>query len=149
MHTIGVISKDIELMNELIKIGKVTIITKENIHKYTKQKIDILIIEDEIEESKELKTLCNQSKLIMLYDGVDLEVKLNQNITVVTFGFNHKSTVTISSVNNEKVIMCIQRRIKGLKKQVIEPQEVIIENSDEYNINRCIIKKIIEEIVAK
>lgn len=149
MHTIGVISKDIELMNELIKIGNVTIITKENIHKYTKQKIDILIIEDEIEESKELKTLCNQSKLIMLYDGVDLEVKLNQNITVVTFGFNHKSTVTISSVNNEKVIMCIQRRIKGLKKQVIEPQEIVIENKDEYNINRCIIKKIIEEIVIK
>lgn len=149
MHSIGVISKDIELINELIKIGNVMIITNENIYKYAKQKIDILIIEDEIEESKDFKTLCNQAKFIMLQDSVNLEVKLNQDITVVTFGFNHKSTVTISSIDNEKVIICVQRKIKGLKKQVVEPQEIVIENQDEYNINRIIIKKIIQEILAK
>lgn len=149
MHTIGVISKDIELINELIEIGKVMIITNENIDKYVEQNIDILIIEEKIEENKELELLCNQSKFIMLQDSINLEIKLKKNISVVTFGFNHKSTVTISSVDNEKVIMCIQRRIKGLRNKVIEPQEIVIENKDEYNINRCIIKKIIEEIVAK
>lgn len=149
MYCIGVISKDIELINELIKDNKVIIITKNNVSKYVDNKLDILIIEEKMLNNKEIELLCNNSKYILIQDNVNINIKLQNKVNVITFGFNHKSTVTISSIDDEKVIICIQRNIKTLKNKLIEPQEIIIKNSREYNINSGIIQKIIQEILEK
>lgn len=149
MHTIAIISKDMELINQLIKHYQVIILTEENISKHIKANIEILVIEEKIENNKELEVICNQSKYIILQDNVNLNIKLKNNLPIITFGFNHKSTLTVSSVSDEKIIMCIQREIKSLKNRVIEPQEIKIKNNDKYNINRCIIPKIIQEILEK
>lgn len=150
MFCIGIISKDIELINELISMNnKVIIITKNNVNKYLNKKIDLLVIEKKILKNKELELLCNNSNYILLEDNVNLNVKLKNKVNIITFGFNHKSTVTISSINNENIIICIQRNIKSLRNINIEPQEMIIEKTDKYNINTDIIKKIIQEILEK
>lgn len=149
MYCIGVISKDIELINELIKNNKVIIITKDNINKYNNENIDILIIEDKLIKNKDLEVLCNNSKYIIIQDSVNLNIKFKNAINVITFGFNHKSTVTISSIDDEKAVICIQRNIKTIENKLIEPQEMIIRKTDEYNINSSIIQKIIQEILEK
>ena len=54
MFCIGIISKDIELINELISMNnKVIIITKNNVNKYLNKKIDLLVIEKKILKNKE------------------------------------------------------------------------------------------------
>ena len=149
MYCIGVISRDIELINELIENNKVIIMTKENINRYLEKEIDILVIEDKIIKNKNLELLCNHSKYILVQDNVNLNIKLKNEANIITFGFNHKSTVTISSISEEKVIICIQRKIKSLRNNLIEPQEMIIKNNREYDINGKIIQKIIQEILEK
>ncbi len=149
MYCICVISKNIELINELIQHNKVIIITKDNVNKYLDEEIDILIIEDKNIKNKDLEILCNNSKYILLQDNINLNIKLKKDLNVITFGFNHKSTVTVSSISEEKIVICIQRQIKNYKNKVIEQQELIIKNDKEYDINKKIIQKIIQEILEK
>lgn len=149
MYCIGVVSKDIELINKLIESNKVIIITKDNINKYFNREIDVLVIEDKTIKNKDLELLCNHSKYILVQDNVNLNIQLKNEANIITFGFNHKSTVTVSSISEEKIILCIQRKIESLNHKLIEPQEMIIENDAEYNINRKVIQKIIQEILEK
>lgn len=149
MYCICVISKNVELTNELIEYNKIAIVNEENVKKYINEEIDMLIIEDEIVQSKYLEQLCNHSKYILLQDNVNLNIKLEKNSNVITFGFNHKSTVTVSSISEEKIVICVQREIKSFKNKSIEPQELTIKNEEEYDINIKIIKKIIQEILEK
>ena len=48
------------------------------------------------------------------------------NINVITYGFNSKSTVTTSSVNEENLLLCIQRTILNINNKKIEPQEFCV-----------------------
>lgn len=149
MYCICVVSKNVELINELIEYNKIIIVNEENVNKYINEEIDMLIIEDEIVKSKYLEQLCNHSKYILLQDNVNLNIKLEKNSNVITFGFNHKSTVTVSSISEEKIVICVQREIKSFKNKSIEPQELTIKNEEEYDINIKIIKKIMQEILEK
>lgn len=47
----------------------------------------------------------------------------NMKLNIITFGFNSKSTITASSVE-DNFLICIQRKILSIKKEVIEPQEL-------------------------
>ena len=105
--------------------------------------------EDAIVQTKYVEQLCNHSKYILLQDNVNLNIKLEKNSNVITFGFNHKSTVNVSSISEEKIVICVQREIKSFKNKSIEPQELTIKNEEEYDINIKIIKKIIQEILEK
>lgn len=149
MYCICVISKNIELINELIQHNKVIIITKDNVNKYLDEEIDILVIEDKNIKNNDLEILCNNSKYILLQDNVNLNIKLEKNSNVITFGFNHKSTVTVSSISEENIVICVQREIKSFKNKLIEPQELTIKNEKEYDINIKIVKKIMQEILEK
>ena len=59
----------------------------------------------------------------------DIEIELlkkidtQKPIKLITFGFNSKSTITISSVKDEKIIVCIQRDIEKADGKLLEIQE--------------------------
>lgn len=149
MCCIGIISQNVELINSLTEKYKVIIITKQNLEKYLDYSWDICIIEDKMINEKELEILGNNSKYIILSDNLNLDIKLKNKVNIITFGFHHKSTVTISSIDEENIVICIQRTIQGLSGKAIEQQEKRIPNTGENEINNNIIKKIIEEITEK
>lgn len=148
MYCIGIISKDIELINSISKYGKTIILNNENINKHLEENWDILLIEN-ILNSKYVETLCNNSKYIIIHDLLELDIKLNKNVNIITYGFNYKSTVTVSSNNEENLAICIQRAIKDIKGKEIEQQEIIIKNNNIEEANQKIIEKIIQEILEK
>lgn len=53
---------------------------------------------------------------------------------VITVGFNKKSSITVSSVENDEVVFCIQREI-DLINTAIEPQEIVVNNKFVLNKN--------------
>lgn len=57
---------------------------------------------------------------------------------IITYGFNTKSTITTSSVNEESILVCIQRTIKNRLEEVIESQEIEVKNAT-YRVNTSII----------
>ena len=46
-------------------------------------------------------------------------------LNVITIGFNSKSTITASSVE-ENLLICLQRKIENINREVLEPQEIIV-----------------------
>ena len=108
----------------------VIIINEENIDNMKNIKFNSIIMnkENNIKEKRKLvlkQILKNANYLIINSDiYTKLDMVANINIAVITFGYNLKATVTASSVNEEKILLCIQRNIKIDNKTNIEPKEI-------------------------
>lgn len=148
MYYIGVISKNKELKIEQDNI-QMLYLTEKNIKNYQNKKLDILVIEDGNLENKILIDILKNTNYLLLDDNINLQIKLENNINVITFGFKNKSTVTVSSVQDDEIIICIQRSIYTMNNKRIEPMEIIVENNQKNNINNTIITKIISKILEK
>ena len=152
MLHIGLISKNknIELIRELSLYEDVQAFNIKEEEDFKNNKIDILVLEDLIISKDILENQINDIKYLIIQDNIsDIQFNLDKEINIITFGFNHKSTVTVSSVTEENIVICIQRMIKTINNNEIQPQEKIIKNNNKYNINKYIIKKIIEETLEK
>ena len=82
---------------------------------------------DEIKKGKDIisELLKNTKYLILNSDAdiKDLRIINDIELKVITFGFNQKSTITASSVE-ENLMVALQRKIIGPNKNALEPQEI-------------------------
>ena len=61
-----------------------------------------------------------------------LKVFENNKTPVITCGMNPKSTVTFSSINNDSILLSLQRTVKGINRTETEPQEIKIKLNHKY-----------------
>lgn len=110
---------------ELIHLNKETII---NVNKIFFE--EIIILEDinlKPGEYKLMNEVVLKTKYLII--NADIEINILKYITiekpvkVITFGFNTKATISISSVNDEKIIVCLQRNLERVDNRIIESQE--------------------------
>ena len=68
---------------------------------------------------------------------MDIKIECQQlnivNSNLITYGFNSKSSITISSVTDDDVLICVQRNIYNNYGE-IELQEIKLENNEKYSI---------------
>ena len=80
----------------------------------------------------------------------DEKIKIPENILIkiITFGFNSKSTIMISSVKENYIIISVQREIEKLNGDIIENQEkkIEIEQNKKSSIYNEIINFLIKEL---
>lgn len=128
------ISKLLE-KNNLINENNVIFIKEKNIDNIKNVHFDTVIINREFEKMEELNNLLNNAKNIVINMDVNINVQeLNViNANIITYGFNSKSSITISSVTADDVLICIQRNINS-NYGVVELQEIKIENNNNYSI---------------
>lgn len=152
MISIGLISKNknIELMKELNEYKNVQAINIRKKDDLNNQKVDILVLEDLIVSKELVEEILKDASYLLIQDNIhDIQFELEREMNIITFGFNHKSTVTVSSVTEENIVICVQRTMKNINGKDIQPKEIIIKNKKQYNINKYIVKKIIQEILEK
>ncbi len=141
MHFIGIFSNHSEF--EMIK---------QNIIKIVKRKdLEIIHISSKnIENMKniifETIVLCNQEKMNHVQKNIlniicsncmfiivnadvfcNTEIISNKKTNCISYGLNQKSTITISSIQEDKAILSIQRNIRNLQQKVIEMGEISID----------------------
>lgn len=114
----------------------VIIINSKNINNIKNIKFDSLLINRKVTGKSDAvkKLLSNSNNLIVNSDidtGLEILKKINSNI--ITFGFNPKSTVTASSLENDDALICIQRNIKNINNNILEPQEIKVEKVNKNN----------------
>lgn len=160
MPLIGIIAKkkDIQAIKKEIKNNSIEIIeiTKESIQNLKNIKFEeIIFIEDinlEETEYKFMSEIISKSKYLII--NVDTGMKKLKNIEIkepiklITFGFNSKATITISSVKENKIIICLQRNIETPSKKIMEPkeQEIEISNLRNKKIYNILVTFIINEL---
>ena len=154
MPLIGIIAKkrDFQAIKKELKVSDIEIIeiTKKSIRNVKNIGFEeIIILEDmklENEEYKYMNEIVSKTKYLILNGDIEIcflkEIKIEKPIKVITFGFNTKATITISSVREEKIIVCLQRDIEKLDGRVIESQEKeikLIQEKDKKIYNKLVI----------
>ena len=86
-------------------------------------------------KSEVVKKLLSNSNNLIINSDIDtgLNTVENTNSNVITYGFNPKATVTASSLENDDALICIQRNIKNINNDVLEPQEIKVQKLDKNN----------------
>ena len=145
------IKKELQNYNiELIHINKKSIGNIANIFFE-----EIIILEDinlEADEYEFMNEVVSKTKYLII--NADIEINILKYIDteapvkVITFGFNSKATISISSVNDEKVIVCLQRNLERVDNQIIESQEKEIKIFQDTNrkIHNKLVVFIIKEL---
>lgn len=134
MPFIGVISKENDFnyiknhVSKKIKNFELLNITN-NIENYKNIKFDILVIHEDInrllKNSNYILNIINNSKYIVLNLDVNKIEEIEfENSHIITYGFNSNSIITVSSIDNENILFCVQEKIKGNNDIIIEEQEI-------------------------
>ncbi len=145
MSLIGVIAqkKDFQVIRK--EIAKENIeaieITKESIVNLKNVKFEeIIILEDitlELEEYKYIGEKIEEVKYLIVNSDIKInllrKININKPVKIITFGFNTKATISISSVKEDKIIVCLQRNIKKSDNKILESQEKEIKVSNKNN----------------
>lgn len=107
----------------------IILVNKNSVKNLFNIKFDFLIIDKNIFNNNDdlVKIILNSSRIIVNADyDENLEPIKNLKLNVITYGMNSKATLTLSSVNDNEVLLSLQRAIKSYKKELIEPQEIKI-----------------------
>ena len=154
MFFIGIVTNhknESYLKKELAKfmpLENIIFLNEKNICNMKNVKFETVIIDEKIRNNKEIRKIISSSKYLLINVDIDIDKSIidNLNLMAITYGFNNKSTFTISSIEENSVIICLQRVIFDINGYEIEPQEYevkIHENTDKYAIIVIEILKII------
>ena len=154
MFFIGIITNqknEAYIKRELLKIGiekSVIFINERNIANIKNVKFETLVIDNKVENKLEFRKIIESSKYIVLNSDItmDLELMDNLNLTVITFGFNNKATFTVSSIEENNIIICLQRIIYNKDEEKIEPQEYKLEVPENVEKHTAIMIHIIKSL---
>ena len=160
MPFVGIVSKENDsnfIKNAINKNSKennfeIININKKSIENIKNVKFDILVICENIEKilknSLYLEEIIKKADYIIVNSDVkeNLSILKNVETNIVTYGFNAKATITISSIKEEKTMVCIQRKINGIN-NIIEEQDFNIE-IEKNNVNKLYNVLVIFTILA-
>jgi 3-dehydroquinate synthase class II len=139
MSFIGIVAtnKDFENIKNVItkKLGsKVNAIkiTENDVENIKNVKCETIVICKKISNFKEKQESLNQiiknAKYLIINTDVEIDKDILKNIkiNIITYGLNGKATITVSSIKEEEIILCLQRSIEDSNNSIVEPYEISI-----------------------
>lgn len=127
-----IIKKNIINMCKEINIEIINLNSK-NINNLKNIVFETIIIsatkELEKEKLEAINNICSNCKYIIINSDRKIlkELKLKKKINCITYGTNHKATITISSIQEDKVIIYIQRSITNIYNTKVSVGEASID----------------------
>ena len=158
MPLIGIVAKkkDIQAIKNELKESNIEIIeiTKDSVKNLKNITFEEVIFLEDIsldeDEYKYMDEIISKAKYIIFNSDIEMkilkQIEIQKPIKFITFGFNSKSTITISSVKEEKVIVCIQRDIEKINGMLLEIQEKEIFSKNTKKIYNNLVVFIIKEL---
>ena len=158
MPLIGIVAKkkDIQVIKNELKESNVEIIeiTKQCVKNLKNIKFEEIIFLEDIslneDEYKYMNEMISKAKYIIFNSDIEMNIlkqlEIQKPIKFITLGFNSKSTITISSIKEEKVIVCIQRDIEKTNGKILEIQEKEIISKNAKKIYNYLVVFIIKEL---
>ncbi len=106
--------------------NEVMFIKEKNLENIKNIKLETVIINAQIENEILLKRIIDNSKYLIVNSDFIENIKdyINGNQKIITYGYNSKSDITISSVEEEKSMISLQRNISSIYGKTIEMQEI-------------------------
>ena len=106
-----------EKLKKIIPIENIIFITEKNIFNIKNIKFETIIIDSKLNNINELRRIISNAKYIILNADIqmDFDIINDLQLNIITYGFNNKSTFTVSSIEENDIIICLQRIILNKK----------------------------------
>lgn len=152
MSFIGIIASE-KQVNEIKKIIskqdkekelQIIAINSKSIENIVNIKFETIIIMDTIEKLydkiENIRKIISKAEYLVINADMEIKSEILEEIEtkIITYGLKQKSTITASSIKEDSIIICIQREIKNIQNQIIEPNEVKINVNNSKNINELL-----------
>lgn len=136
-----------------IKEAKLIKIDNKSIKNLKSVKFEILII-DSLEKITDeiflINSICNNLKYLIINSDIELDNNLlvGDNTRIITCGLKQKATVTFSSVTDERVLISVQKSIRGYTKSIeVGEYSEKINIGQRTNLNEILLAFIIEKLL--
>lgn len=119
-------------------------INNQNIDSLKNIKFDLLVITDNLfnsldfsqTQTNDIKNVIDNAKNIMINIDIDIgDIFNDKEYSIISYGLNGKATITLSSISEDRIIICLQRELKDIKGNIIENKEVEIKTKEPYGKN--------------
>ena len=141
MPFIGIIAKESDsnfIKNEINKNAEknkfeIINLNEESIKNIKNIKFETIIVNDDIsnllKKSFYLENIIKNSKYLLINSDIIKDAQLfeSYNNKIITYGLNQKALVTISSINNENILICLQEDMEDNEGKIVYQQENCIE----------------------
>lgn len=148
MSFIGIVSDNKSFDNIKLKIvenmleHKVNIlsINTQSINNLKNIKFETIVIDNGLEKLKDyaltLEQMLNNAKYLVINTDINLNIEFSKNkeIKIITYGLNHKATITISSITDTNVLVYLQKNMINIEGKTIEVGEKNIKLEEKDNI---------------
>lgn len=127
-----ILSKNLNFPNKEYTIITINDKSIENVKNIRFETILIVTLEKVIDKKEFLNEIFKNCKYIAINADMENELNFinNMELRVITFGFNPKSTITASSVE-ENFLVCLQRKFININGDALEPQEIEVKLNEE------------------
>jgi len=120
----------------------------------TKVKTHVTSVNEEINNFKEeinyVKNFCMKAKYLVINSDIEINCSILKEIktNIITYGLNHKSTVTLSSITDESVLIFVQREFENMENKAIEVGEynIKIQKENRTNIHEIMLAFILNNL---
>lgn len=116
-------------------------INKKSIKNIKNVKFEAILICESLEklenEIEYVENICKYSKYLIINSDIQIKVNIlkDSKLNIITYGLNHISTVTFSSITDENMLISVQRSFKNFSNNVIEVGEYNFNISKEDRTN--------------
>ena len=139
-----------KIMKDRLDKSKMIFLNKDNLENFRNVKFDSIVINNKIEDKYILNKLMEKSEYVLYNSDIKENCKIHGSISnFISYGYNSRANVTVSSVTDDNYLLCIQGSISGYKK-ITCMQEVKFEKGrNNVNVYDGMIATIIDLIYNK
>ena len=122
---------------ESVNNCEIMYIREKNIENIKNIRLDTLVLNQAIDKTEIIQKIVNNTKNLVL--NIDLNENNFEDVNLISFGYNSKSDITISSIEEDEVLICIQNTITSIYGRKIEPQEIKVNVKSDINVYNIMI----------
>lgn len=126
------------ITKQMVNNCELLYIKEKNIENIKNIKLETLVLNRKIENIELINKIAENTKNIIFNLDLNKEIT-NTESKKITFGYNSKSDITISSVKDDEIMICIQNTIESIYGKKVEPQEVKVDIKSDVNVYNIMI----------
>ena len=135
-------------LSDIICKENIIFINDKNISNMKNIKFEFIVIDTQINNIAEFRKIISNYKYVILNSDIENNIAVirDLNLMILTYGFNNKSTFTVSSITESNIIICLQRIIFKPNGEKIEPEEYQLKNEENTEKYAIIFTQILKEL---
>lgn len=124
------------IKKEQVNNCEILYIKEKNIDNIKNIKLETLVINKKIKDMEKISKIIENTKNVII--NLDFN-KIEKQNKFISYGYNSKSDITISSIDEDEALIYIQKEITSIFGRKIEPQEVKVKLKSDINIYNIMI----------